>query len=588
MGESSNCPFLLPGPSRILTVLFQPPNAAPHHVVFVADPQLVDPHTYPGRPWPLSTLTVLYTDQYLRRAFSSIENTLVPDTVFFLGDLFDGGREWATSTSSSPDKRYKKYGDKFWLKEYDRFARIFFRTWNERKARSGADPRGRKLVASLPGNHDLGFGNGIQDPVRRRFQAYFGRGNRIDIVGNHTFVSVDTVSLSAMDQPDPETGSSGNGAGDGHQPNAQIWSATEDFLNGVKAQKARLETEELRLLRNQSEGYVFRAGVVDPSVNTVYQMREVLSPGFPTILLTHVPLYRKPATPCGPLRERYPPSSTDPYPEEDEQNALKIHGGYQYQNVLTPAISNELISKVGPEIAHIYSGDDHDYCEIAHREFSGSPKEITVKSLSWAMGVRRPGFLMTTLWNPIDPDTGRPLDGGSSSPTLQNHLCLLPDQLSVFIRYGSLFVLTLVVLLIRSVVVTFLLDGNKPSAVEATLPYTERRVFHSPSAGSGSPSTSVSSSTSCSAELEPRLSSRGLIREAKNAEDLHSARYYSQDDDVHSSTQRYHDWKRADGEKWKPSRHRSGPASAWEEFVRSVKHVAVVVLPYYLWLIWRW
>ncbi|KAL1969228.1 hypothetical protein VTN77DRAFT_482 [Rasamsonia byssochlamydoides] len=556
-----------------------PQHATPHHVVFVADPQLVDPHTYPGRPWPLSTLTVRYTDQYLRRAFSSIEQMLVPDSVFFLGDLFDGGREWATSTSTSPEKRYRKYGDKFWLKEYDRFARIFFRTWNQRKARSGADPRGRKLVASLPGNHDLGFGTGIQDPVRRRFQAYFGRGNRVDIVGNHTFVSVDTVSLSAMDQPDPETGSSGTGAGDGHQPNANIWGATEDFLNGVKAQKARLETEALRMLRNQSEGYLFRPGIVEPSESTVYQMREVTSPGFPTILLTHVPLYRKPATPCGPLRERYPPSSTDPYPEEDERNAISIHGGYQYQNVLTQTISNELISKVGPEIVHIYSGDDHDYCEIAHREFSGSPKEITVKSLSWAMGVRHPGFVMTTLWNPIDPDTGRPINGESSSPTLQNHLCLLPDQLGIFIRYACLFLFTLLVLLIRAVIVTFLPYG-KPSSSEPTLPYTEHRPFHSPPAESTSPSASVSSSTSCSAELESRLASRGLIREATNAT------RYSQDDD-----RRYRD------EKWKskpvPSREGlGGPAStcssAWDEFVRSAKYVAAVVLPYYLWLIWRW
>jgi hypothetical protein len=526
-----------------------------------------------------------------------IEQRLIPDSAFFLGDLFDGGREWATRTSTSPEKRYRKYGDKFWLKEYDRFARIFFRQWNQKHSGSSVDARGRRLVASLPGNHDLGFGSGIQDAVRRRFVAYFGRSNRVDIVGNHTFVSVDTVSLSAMDQPDPETGSSGNGAGDGQQPNANIWSGTEEFLDGVKLQKARLESEELRILRNQSEGYLFRPGVFDPSVDTLLQEREITSPGFPTILLTHVPLFRKPATPCGPLREHYPPSSTDPYPEEDEQNALKIHGGYQYQNVLTPTISKDLVSKVGPEIAHIYSGDDHDYCEIAHKEFSGSPKEITVKSLSWAMGVRRPGFLMTTLWNPIDPDTGLPIDGGSSSPTLQNHLCLLPDQLSIFIRYACLVFLTLLALLARSVFVTFLSRGT-PSTDE-TLPFAEDRHFHSPQPGSNSSSTSISSYTSYSAELEPRLASRGLIQHAKNADGFPSSKY-GPDEDVHSSTQRYPEWNRDPDDKWKskPNLNRQsgrgcvGPASIlsslFEEFMQSVKYVAVVVLFYYFWLILRW
>ena len=73
-----------------------PHDAAPHHLVFVADPQLVDPHTYPGRPWPLSSLTESYTDMYMSRNFRLVNEKLDPDSIVFLGDLFDGGREWAT------------------------------------------------------------------------------------------------------------------------------------------------------------------------------------------------------------------------------------------------------------------------------------------------------------------------------------------------------------------------------------------------------------------------------------------------------------------------------------------------------------
>ncbi|KAJ9191948.1 hypothetical protein DTO164E3_8598 [Paecilomyces variotii] len=561
-----------------------PQDATPHHVAFIADPQLVDPHTYPGRPWPLSTLTVKYTDQYLRRVYWAMQKTLLPDSVVFLGDLFDGGREWATRTSSSPDERYKGYGDKFWLKEYDRFGRIFFNHFNDGGSRTVANPWGRKLIASMPGNHDLGFGTGIQDPVRKRFQAYFGEGNRVDVIGNHSFVSVNTVSLSAMDQPDPETGSSGAGAGDGVSPNSFIWRDTQDFLDNVQEYKARREVDELRSWKNQLEDTLFTPGVHEVLEPTVHEKDPVEAPGFPTILLTHVPLYRRPATPCGPLRERYPPVSTDPLPQEDEGNSIKVAGGYQYQNVLTETISKDLISKVGPGIAHIYSGDDHDYCEIAHREFSGSPKEITVKSLSWAMGVRRPGFLMTSLWNPVDPDSGKP-PGTGSSQTVQNHLCLLPDQLGIFIRYGCLLAFTLIVLIARSVIVSFYAPATS-TGLEPSLPLSEPRRYEQ--APSKYPYSSTSSSaTSSPGYTDARLSSRGsvsLIQYAKNAHD----------DDISSSNERYRAWtENGDDVRWKSkastfARQQQQPRTIIGEFIASVKYVARVVLAFYFYLIWTW
>lgn len=522
-----------------------------------------------------------------------IEKQLVPDSILFLGDLFDGGREWSTATSMSPLKEYNKYGNKFWMKEYSRFAKIFFNQWNQPPVHSPGEARGRKLIASLPGNHDLGFGTGVQAPVRQRFQAYFGRGNRVDILGNHTFVSVDTVSFSAMDQPDPNTGSSGIGAGDGHLPNEEIWSPTEDYLREVKDIKARLETEELRFQRNQSEGFQFMSGIQETSKDTFLHKTEIESQGFPTILLTHVPLYRKPATPCGPLRERYPPSSTDPMPEQDERNALSITGGYQYQNVLTPTVSNEIVSKIGPEISHVYSGDDHDYCEIVHREFSGSPKEITVKSISLAMGVRHPGFVMTTLWNPIDLNTGKQLDGAPVT-TIQNHLCLLPDQLSTFIRYGLVFLFTIAVLLVRAMVLAFLSFGKSPE-YEPILPISENETVRSRSGSTPAPlSLSVTSAThGGGSQLSNRNSARDLtIDTAKN----------TIDEDMYNSTQRYEEMKyNDDDDKWKPKaslnrqpggRGCVGPTSTmgvfWKELKGGFKHVAFFVFPFYFWLILTW
>lgn len=365
----------------------------------------------------------------------------------------------------------------------------------------GPGQQGRKIVAGLPGNHDLGLGGGIQIPVRNRFRAYFGDGNRIDVIANHTFVSVDTVSLSAMDQPDPATGNQGSGLGYGEGANSAIWKPVEEFLDQAKAEKGRAIEREMRRLNNQTVNRRLEHIVTDLD-HTKYQAPKASVdsvPKLPTILLTHVPLYRAPGTPCGPYREHWPPSKPSSGESEplssDDPNAIAVHAGYQYQNVLTPTISKDLIDKIG-DVGHVFSGDDHDYCEVVHREYTapsigGGVREITVKSMSWAMGARKPGFLMLSLWNPID-SAGKPIgsqSGGSSgagSVTLQTHLCLLPDQLGIFTCYAILLVLTVTTLVIRSVIRLFSSGSSSRSSGaysdEPLLPITRSGKHHTSSA----------------------------------------------------------------------------------------------------------
>lgn len=551
----------------------QPQGANPHHIAFVADPQLVDPHTYPDRPWPLSTLTVKYTDQYMRRSFDLIQKELVPDSVLFLGDLFDGGREWATDKSVSPEARYKDIDDSFWKKEYTRFMKIFLDPWIQENE-PPVDGRGRKLLASLPGNHDLGFGHGIQEPVRQRFQTYFGTSNRVDVIGNHTFVSVDTVSLSAKDQPDPKTGSSSPApAEDGWDQ--QIWKDADEFLDNMPTHRAKAETEELQSIKHQSDAnFRFDYRVVDAEASVMHEENAARSVPFPTILLTHVPLYRKPGTPCGPLREKYPPSSPGEL-EEDDQNALRIAGGYQYQNALTPAISTGLVTRAGP-ITQVYSGDDHDYCEVIHREFNGSPNEITVKSLSWAMGVRHPGFLLTSLWNPIDPETG---ESKSTSPTIKNHLCLLPDQLGIFIHYACLLGLSVAILAINSIYHAFL-TSEPPVDYDLLLPLSEQR---SPPPTHQYHTSGTSSSNLSSTGLASRsgLSALPRFSGAKNTQDAY---WDAGRDDVTTSDSKVKGSTRPA----RPHGFCQKMEFMFKDLYRSVRSVAQVVLPVYFFLIWRW
>lgn len=492
----------------------------------------------------------------------------MPDTVLFLGDLFDGGREWSTSPSASTEtksteKRWNKYSDKFWFKEYRRFSRVFLDSWIHSNYTQRDYQRGRKLIAELPGNHDLGFGLGIRLPVRQRFNAYFGAGNRVDVIGNHTFVSVDTVSLSANGQLDPATGSQGSGSG--NERVQKIWDPTETFLAEVKQLKARMINQELRFQAGLPE-YEPQNHVVQELIDAPLQKSEdrlSTNANFPSILLTHVPLFRAAGTPCGPLRERWPPShassSTSAELQKDDRNALPIGAGVQYQTVLTSAISSEIVEKVG-DVEFVFSGDDHDYCNVIHRGYTsknGGIREITVKAISWAAGIRKPGFLMLSLWNPIEAE-GNATTTNLKDKTLTTHLCLLPDQLSIFSQYATLFVATLVILLVRAVVTVY----SRPTIpTPSILPITRPK----------SPPTTSSSALPFNNGLAPRSSAATRARSTSPS--------YG----VPPSSSSSHAYPVLDLDS-----KRSGRASAvWREWMRTLRLVAGVALLWYFWLLWN-
>ncbi|KAJ4296280.1 hypothetical protein N0V90_006325 [Kalmusia sp. IMI 367209] len=582
-------------------------GANPHRLVFVADPQLVDPHTYPGRPWLLNDLTVRYTDQYLRRTYSRIQEVLYPDTVFFLGDLFDGGREWSTRTRKNPDKQFGRYGDDFWMNEYRRFGGIFFNHWGDGGLEGRPGQPRRKLISSLPGNHDLGFAQGVQTSVRQRFNAYFGDGNRIDIVGNHTFISIDSVSLSALGQPNPQTAK-------------DLWKPTIDFLDNAKNQKKRLVQRELRTQQGLHAYPGFEHKIVEhdqlAKAELPHSNEDVTD--FPTILLTHVPLFRMPGTPCGPMREKYPPTPVgkgeDPL-EKDERNAISVSGGYQYQNVLHREITVDIADKVG-DIRYAFSGDDHDYCEVLHRAYTsggGGIKEITVKSLSWAMGVRHPGMVMVSMWNPVDK-RGNPLSGDASS-TLQTHLCLMPDQLGIFIRYAVLFGLTLLILAIRAGLVTSGVIKPQQPTDSTLLPTSSSSAEHEKAALTSqdhaqNPSDAVHSSNSSSSSEHAHLQVRSTQARTRSVSPVggygiptnsnpqpskysyplvQHAGYYEPSENGDQEKR-----KQAQAKAWgsvntkRTTARKKGIALFWAELGRTLSTLAVLVFTWYFWLIWRW
>lgn len=144
----------------------------PHRIVLVGDPQIVDAHTYPDRPALFNFLIQRISDNYLYRNHVNMHTVLDPDTTIFLGDLFDGGREWE---------------DDEWFREYQRFNRVF------------PQPPNRRTISSLPGNHDIGY-HEILWARLKRFAAFFGESNDYFELGNHYVIVLDGILLL---HPDP-------------------------------------------------------------------------------------------------------------------------------------------------------------------------------------------------------------------------------------------------------------------------------------------------------------------------------------------------------------------------------------------------
>ncbi|KAG5437799.1 hypothetical protein PCANB_000513 [Pneumocystis canis] len=314
------------------------PDARPYHVALIGDPQLVDKKTY-NRSFILTAFTNFYTDKYMKRNWKYLNNQLHPQSLIFLGDLLDGGR----------DLEMKK-----WIKEYRRFDNVFFQ------------PPGVKVISSLPGNHDIGFSNSVTLKRLNRFRAYFGESSSSYTVGNHTFVLLDTISLS-------------------------------NTINNEVSKYTRQLLQDLNHTYDQD---------------------------YPRILLSHVPLFRPANTPCGPNREK--------------NTSIKLERGYEYQNVILPNISIAVLKNVRP-IA-VFSGDDHDFCEVQHiiSQYGTIVIERSIKSFSMAMGIRQPGVQLVSLYNPSGKKT--------HNQTFQTKLCLLPKQYSIFLSYLITFLITAFIL----------------------------------------------------------------------------------------------------------------------------------------------
>ncbi|KAI0682059.1 Metallo-dependent phosphatase-like protein, partial [Cytidiella melzeri] len=197
-------------------------------------------------------------------------------------------------------------------------------------------------VYYLTGNHDVGIGSSDEWSkfARDRWLSHFGPLQQRLKIANHTLVLLDAPGL--------------------------------------------VEEERKRVVSGMSFPCWTAANPNGPIAFAQQSAEVVHSERHPTVLLTHIPLFRPRDTSCGPLREH---------------GTIREGSGYGYQNTLDYLVSNMHLEGIRPSV--IFSGDDHDYCEVHHpiRPSDDIPlselhsvKEVSVKSFSMAMGIRRPGY----------------------------------------------------------------------------------------------------------------------------------------------------------------------------------------------------
>ncbi|EGV61403.1 hypothetical protein CANTEDRAFT_124038 [Yamadazyma tenuis ATCC 10573] len=285
------------------------------NILFIADPQLIDSHTYPGRNSLLLKLSQHTVDTYIKKNYRSFVRHLDPDYIFFLGDYLDNGRS---------------SGDKYFNQQFRRFKNIF-------PHKKYGFKKDRNFFINVPGNHDIGIGDAVKLESRKRFSKKFGRLNTITTINDVDFIALDTPSLMS--------------------DNGEINGDARAFIDK--------------------------------------QFGRTISKENPRVLLSHVPLYRDPSEkPCGPLRE---------------SPTFRLSKGYQYQSVVDAGLSSEILDLIQPDL--VFSGDDHDYCDIQHSE---STREVTVKSISMAMGIWRPGVQLLSFVN------------ADEEFQYKTHMCYLP------------------------------------------------------------------------------------------------------------------------------------------------------------------
>ncbi|KAF8967862.1 hypothetical protein BDZ97DRAFT_1801621 [Flammula alnicola] len=242
-------------------------------------------------------------------------------------------------------------------------------------------------VYYIPGNNDVGLGSvtSISKNLRSYYTKNFGPLNQNFVISNHTFVGLDAPGL-----------------------------VDEDYHRHAKY----VSFDDWK-------------PIPDGPISFVKELSEH-GPGN-VILLSHIPLSRSEMADCGPLREK---------------GRIRRTAGRGYQSMLGKQTTSFLLQNLEP--LAVFSADNRDYCDYTHvvpgtqkdaYNPSNSIREVTVKSFSMSVHIKRPGFQLLSLVDPAKM-------ANPGSPSFIDRPCLLPDQYRIYTSvYLPSFLVTLFILL---------------------------------------------------------------------------------------------------------------------------------------------
>ncbi|KAG0196103.1 hypothetical protein BGX33_002085, partial [Mortierella sp. NVP41] len=403
-----------------------------YRMAIIADPQLTDWMSYHQSGLVLA-LVEMYTDIFMKRSFRRLHASLRPDAVLFLGDLNDGGRitnddtfeknkgrflEWVFSTRSSAWNQQPIVTDAV-AGEED----VVNSNARKRKRQELTKEEKVKNV-DIPGHYrqrvEAPLDANERESIRRA-----GKSLRLYVAGNHDVGFGDTLIQSSM---------------------ARYKQVFGSVNYEVKVGNHSLVVLDTLALSSQVPA------IRDESQQFLDHIKQE-SPTLPRILFTHVPLYRLDTTYCGKERETRQP--------------IMDRKGDQYQNMVSNPLSREILEGIQPDM--VFSGDDHDWCEVAHPTMHGNlAPEVTLRTFSFAQGIQQPAFAMMSLFNPdlkaknihpvVPTAQGLPVSNDmitgsverpSGDTTFMYDECMLPNQMMIYLCYGVLLAVSLNWILIQ-------------------------------------------------------------------------------------------------------------------------------------------
>ncbi|KAF9899312.1 hypothetical protein EC991_009094 [Linnemannia zychae] len=411
-----------------------------YRMAIIADPQLTDWMSY-HQSGLLLALVETYVDIYMKRCFRRMHASLRPDAVLFLGDLNDGGRnsnqktfekntnrffEWVFATKTSAWNQDPVVMDgaegETAAEKGEGAIEVTNNSYGLRKRQALTDEE--KAVSVDITGHYLQRIEAPLDAAERQKIRDAGRSLRLYVAGNHDVGFGDTLIRSSM------------------RRYKRVFGSVNYEVNVGNHSLVVLDTlalsSEVPSIREESQQFLDQIKQEQPSL--------------PRILFTHVPLHRLDTTYCGKTRET--------------EQTIKDRDGEQFQNMVNITLSREVLESIQPDM--VFSGDDHDWCEIAHPTIEGNfVPEVTVRTFSFAQGIQQPAFVMMSLFNPdhkpknVQPvvplDVGLPVSESaqgtvmrpSGNTTFVYDECMLPRQMLIYICYGALFAVSLSWILIR-------------------------------------------------------------------------------------------------------------------------------------------